>query len=131
MSEKIAFGLDTVTVVATALLQLPARSWTRRLNRTAPGVIAAVGTEATAAPLTKLTETRVPLPTPGSVVPVQNSAVWNAVSAVTGADRVSRAAPFVGLGDPVRVPSAGAVLSTTRGIANRSPQLPASSRPRT
>ena len=81
VSEKIAFGLDTVTVVPTALLQLPARSWTRRLNRTVPGVIEAVGTEATAAPFTKFTETRVPLPTPGSVVPVQNSAVWNAVSA--------------------------------------------------
>src|SRR5690349_13266141 len=71
---KIRLGLDTVTEVFTALLQLPAVSWTRRLNRCAPMAIPASGTVADAVPLVALTDTLVALPTPGSVVPSQNSA---------------------------------------------------------
>src|SRR5665647_2268136 len=84
---KIAFGRVTVTVVFTALLQLPARSWTRRLNRCAPGGIPASGTVATMLVPTRLTGTRVALPAPGSAVPIQNSAAANDTS-LTGAVRV-------------------------------------------
>src|SRR5689334_14079652 len=100
-SAKIAFGRETDTVVLTALLQLPAMSWTGRLKRTEPGLMPASGTLATAAPLAKPAWSRVALPTPGSVVPVQNSAAWNCVSLVTGAVSVSSAAPLVGFGEPV------------------------------
>src|SRR5665647_721485 len=125
-SEKMAFGRETVTVVFTALLQLPARSMTRRLNRCAPVGIPKRGTVAMMLEpeALKPKATTVPWPTPGSVVPSQNSATAMVVLLI-GAVSVSSVAALVGLGDPTAVPRTGPPLSTTRFIVNREPQLPA------
>src|SRR3954447_12257341 len=76
VSLKIAFGRVTWTVTEDALLQVPAASWTRRLNKTVPGWMPASGIAAVTPVPESVTWTRVALPAPGSVVPVQNSAPW-------------------------------------------------------
>ena len=76
VSLKIALGRVTWTVTEDALLQLPAASWTRRLNWTVPGWMPASGIAAVTPLPESVTWTRVALPAPGSVVPVQNSAPW-------------------------------------------------------
>src|SRR4051812_48509146 len=76
VSLKIALGRVTWTVTEDALLQLPAASWTRRLNWVGPDGIPASGIAAVMPEPESVTWTRVALPAPGSVVPVQNSAPW-------------------------------------------------------
>ena len=138
VSLKIALARTTWTVAEAALLQLPAASWTRRLNWTEPDEMPASGIAAVTPVPVSVIWTRVALPAPGSVVPVQNSAPWKrgptydgSTVSVTPAERVSVAAPFVGFGLPVIVPRTGAVLSTrsrTMALsAVRLPQLPAAS----
>ena len=76
MSLKIALGRTTWTDDRGALLQLPAASWTRRLNWTVPGWMPVSGIAAVTPVPASVTWTGVALPAPGSVVPVQNSAPW-------------------------------------------------------
>src|SRR6478735_4068062 len=138
VSLKIALGRTTWTVTEATLLQLPAASWTRRLNWTWPDWMPASGIVAETPVPESIIWTGVALPAPGSVVPFQNSAPWKrgptydgSTVSVTPAERVSVVAPFVGLGLPVIVPRTGAVLSTrsrTKALSPVSPpQLPAAS----